>query len=167
MIGARLGKEETAINPFKFDQNRLRVSRRLITMCLVLLLQMGAMLFCAYAAEKSIGHGFSQKLDLQARVDEIRHVRSIGNNELEVVVGQLSSLKPSTALDAPDDVDYIEIEYSANISENWSYEFSAERITSGNFLRTELTEDFLGAGHGVSAEVSGDISATKLSWFVR
>lgn len=287
-------------------------------MCFVFSLQIGALFFGAYAAEKNSEYGFSQKLDLQTRVDDrssrdlryqyrvryypqytfnddwsvngfavtgdefgsshntlddgaadyfylrrlfvrhighygktefgiiptfkgrvsssglskdgwitgIRHVRSIGNNELEIVVGQLSSLNPSTALDAPDDVDYVEIEYSANISDKWSYEFSAERITNGNFLRTELryqhapnaywfaefirridqakvkavlgvegelrikqypieyfahysyvsdefglraelTEDFLGAGHGVSAEVSGDISATNLSWFVR
>lgn len=281
-------------------------------------IQVAAMFFCAHATDKQASHGFSQKLDLQARVDDrssrdiryqyrvryypqytfndswsvngfavtgdefgsshntiddgaadyfylrrlyarhegdygkteigivptykgrvsssglskdgwitgIRHVRSIAGNQLEIVVGQLSSLNPSTALNTPDDLDYIEVEYSANINDKWSYELSAERITSGNFLRTELryqhapnaylfgefiqriddtkakvvlgvegeisimeypieyfahysyvsdefglraelTEDFLGSGHGISAEFSGDIRTTKFSWFVR
>ena len=157
----------------------------------------------------------------------VRHVRQLGdNNQIEVVVGQLDSFDPADALDAPDKIDYVEIEYSARMDERNSYEFSLERMTDGNFFRTEfrhkitsdttifaelvnridrsrskiifglespfsiagyavesfsyyayvsenfgeradLTEDFLGAGHGFSSELSGGVGQTKFDWFIR
>lgn len=157
----------------------------------------------------------------------VRHVRQLtSNNQLEVVVGQLDDLDPANALNAPDEIDYIEIEYSARMDKQNSYEFSFERMTDGNFLRTEyryrptadavlfaelvkrvdrdrtkilfgldmpftigdyeietfsyyayvsenygqradLIEDFLGVGHGISAEFSGDFTSSQLAWFVR
>lgn len=172
------------------------------------------------------GRVSSSGLSKDGWVKGIRHVRALGGNNLEVVLGQLDSLNPKDALGLPDEIDYVEIEYSANIDENWSYEFSAERITQANYLRTEgrykhsdsstffaelisrvnsskikfvaggegewlfdtyaveyfahysyvsediglraeLTEDFLGAGHGFSAEFSGKLSLNKFDWFVR
>ncbi|WP_250207328.1 hypothetical protein [Alteromonas oceanisediminis] len=157
----------------------------------------------------------------------VRHVRELGfDNQLEVVVGQLNNFDPAHALDAPDDIDYIEIEYSARMSQRNSYEISLERMTEANFVRTEvrhrlrsdltlfaelvqrldeykvktvlgvdgtftllgteleyfsyysyvgegfgaraeLTEDFLGFGHGFSAELSADIQDTQFGWFIR
>lgn len=68
----------------------------------------------------------------------VRHVRQLSSdNQLEVVFGQLDSLDPANALDAPSEIDYIEIEYSARMDKRNSYEFSLERMTGGNFLRTE------------------------------
>lgn len=157
----------------------------------------------------------------------IRHVRQLrSNDQLEVVVGQLDNLDPSHALDSPNDINYVEIEYSARMDKRSSYEFSLERMTDGNFLRTEyryrvteeaivfaemvkrvdrsrtkvlfglespfklgdyafesfsyysyvsegfgqradLIEDFLGSGHGISTEVSGDFVNSTFGWFVR
>ena len=172
------------------------------------------------------GRVSSSGLSKDGWIKGIRHVRAIGNDNLEVVLGQLKSLDPRDALELPDKLDYVEIEYSARLDEKWSYEFSAERITQANFLRTEgrykwsedttyfaeyisridssktkvviglegelkvkhypieyfahysyvsdnfglraeLTEDFLGFGHGFSSEISGDFSIHKLSWFAR
>jgi hypothetical protein len=172
------------------------------------------------------GRVSSSGLSKHGWIKGVRHVRALGDDNLEIVVGQLASLDPSKALNAPDEFDYVEIEYSAKINDIWSYEVSAERITRANFLRTELryqyskelslfgelvgridsakikavvggegefsikkytveyfshysyvsknfglraelTEDFLGTGHGFSGELSGEISDTQFDWFVR
>ena len=172
------------------------------------------------------GRVSSSGLSKDGWIKGARHVRSLGNDKLEIVVGQLSSLDPANALHSPEKLDYLEIEYSANINESWSYEISGERMTKANFVRTELryamfdksavfaelvarvdnskvktvigldgeftlqdypieyfahysyvssnfglraelTEDFLGTGHGFSAELSGDIRDSKFAWFVR
>ena len=157
----------------------------------------------------------------------VRHVQRIGQTSaLEVVVGELNEFDASKALFVPDEVDYIEVEFSARMGQRHSYELSAERITHGDYVRAEyryqysgdntvfleyvrrideqndkfvvgvsgslqtnnpldyylyyayvsdnfgtraeLTEDFLGTGHGVSAEVSGKIPQFKnLKWFAR
>lgn len=157
----------------------------------------------------------------------VRHVQRIGQTSaLEVVVGELNEFDASKALFVPDEVDYIEVEFSARMGQRHSYEFSAERITEGDYLRAEyryqysgdntlfleyvrrvdeqndkvvvgvsgtltteseldyylyyayvsdnfgtraeLTEDFLGTGHGVSAEISGQVANYKsMKWFAR
>lgn len=173
------------------------------------------------------GRVSSTGLSKDGWVAGVRHVRQLGsNNQIEFVLGQLDNLDPAQALDVPEQVDYIEIEYSARMDERSSYEFSFERITQGNYLRTEyryrlqdeavifaelvkrfdrsrakvvvgldkaftiagyslesfsyyayvsedygqranLIEDFLGTGHGISTELSGDTAVPQLGWFVR
>ena len=172
------------------------------------------------------GRVSSSGLSKDGWIKGVRHVRALGDDNLEVVFGQLSSLNPADALKSPDELNYIEVEYSARINDSWSYEVSAERMTNSNFVRTELryslsssmsyfgelvsrvdsskikavlgiegklslkqydmeyfahysyvsdnfglraelTEDFLGTGHGFSAEVEGDFTHTKLGWFLR
>jgi hypothetical protein len=172
------------------------------------------------------GRVSSSGLSKDGWIKGVRHVRALGDDNFEVVVGQLTSLNPANAINAPDNVDYVEIEYSAKIDDRWSYEISAERMTKSNFLRSELrynyslnmsyfgelvsrvdsskvkavlgaegsfslnaykmdyfahysfvsdnfglraelTEDFLGTGHGFSAELGGDFTHTKLGWFFR
>lgn len=84
------------------------------------------------------GRVSSSGLSKDGWIKGVRHVRALGDNNLEIVMGQLTSLDPSRALNAPEDLDYIEIEYSASISDKWSYEVSAERMTQANFVRSEL-----------------------------
>ncbi|OFA30421.1 hypothetical protein BAE46_11810 [Glaciecola punicea] len=172
------------------------------------------------------GRVSSSGLSKYGWIKGVRHVRAIGDNNLEIVVGQLTSLDPARALNAPDEFDYVEVEYSVQINDIWSYELSAERMKNENFLRTELryqynnnitlfgevvgrldsaktkavlggegefsiseysveyfahysyvsenfglraelTEDFLGTGHGFSGELSGALASTQFDWFVR
>jgi len=84
------------------------------------------------------GRVSSSGLSKDGWIKGLRHVRALGDDNLEIVVGQLTSLDPSRAFKAPEDLDYIEIEYSARINDKWSYEVSAERMTQANFLRSEL-----------------------------
>lgn len=88
------------------------------------------------------GRVSSSGLSKDGWIKGVRHVRAIGENNLEVVFGQLRSLDPSNALNAPDKIDYVEVEYSAKINQQWSYELSAERITEANFIRTELRYEY-------------------------
>ncbi|WP_240612803.1 hypothetical protein [Alteromonas flava] len=173
------------------------------------------------------GRVSSSGLSKDGWIAGVRHVRQLDNSsQFEVVVGQLNELDPARAFNAPDKLDYVELEYSARMDKRSSYEFSLERMTEANFirsefrykfaqehtvfaewvkraensqsklvlglegnivlgqqpieyfahysyvspefgLRAELTEDFLGDGHGMSAELSADIGATDFAWFVR
>ncbi|MFT6268629.1 MAG: hypothetical protein ACJAVV_001444 [Alphaproteobacteria bacterium] len=88
------------------------------------------------------GRVSSSGLSKDGWIKGVRHVRALGDDNLEIVFGQLSSLDPSTAFNKPDEFDYVEIEYSAKINDSWSYEISAERITDSNFLRTELRHKY-------------------------
>ncbi|GGW90543.1 hypothetical protein [Alteromonas halophila] len=174
------------------------------------------------------GRVSSSGLSKDGWIEGLRHVRYLPNDSaLELVVGQLHNTNPANALSTPDDLDYIELEYSARMGQAQSFEISAERMTNGNFLRgeyrwrfsneatvfvelikrldkdetktvmglsgqwqmgnypleyfahysyvsegfgprAELTEDFLGTGHGMSAELEGELwSDWQLDWFVR
>ncbi|WP_100642572.1 hypothetical protein [Alteromonas facilis] len=173
------------------------------------------------------GRVSSSGLSKDGWITGLRHVRQLNNSsQFEVVLGQLEGLDPAHALDPPDAIDYVEIEYSARMDKRSSYEFSLERMTQANFiraefrykvqpehtmfaevvkraensqakwvlgiegefalaqqqveyfahysyvspefgLRAELTEDFLGDGHGMSSELSADIGQSGFGWFVR
>ncbi|WP_376918898.1 hypothetical protein [Agaribacter flavus] len=173
------------------------------------------------------GRVSSSGLSKDGWIQGIRHVRDTNSNaQLEIVVGQLNKLNPRQALDTPNDIDYVELEYSASINDLFSYEFSMERMTSLNYLRTELryrtkksqhvfaelvkranttkvktvlgiegekayrnrdyayfahysyvsgefglraelTEDFLGTGHGFSAKLESQFTSLPFDWFVR
>ena len=47
------------------------------------------------------------------------------------------------------------------------YYLYASYVSEDFGLRAELTEDFLGTGHGVSAECSGAIASSHIDWFAR
>lgn len=82
----------------------------------------------------------------------VRHVRQLqGDSQFEVVVGQLENLNPARALDAPNEIDYIELEYSARMGQRNSFELSIERMTEANFLRAEYRYQ-MNADHLVFAE---------------
>lgn len=174
------------------------------------------------------GRVSSSGLSKDGWIKGVRQVYELPNNSaLEWVAGQLDDTDPAHALDAPDALNYGELEYSARLDERHSYEVSVERIQEGNFIRgeyrwkfrdsqtlflelvqrlddpntktiaglsgkftagehgleyfahynyvsegfgprAELTEDFLGTGHGVSAELSGGLPVDlDAEWFVR
>lgn len=73
------------------------------------------------------------------------------DSQFEVVVGQLENLNPARALDAPNEIDYIELEYSARMGQRNSFELSIERMTEANFLRAEYRYQ-MNADHLVFAE---------------
>ncbi|MDM7862201.1 hypothetical protein QTP81_16465 [Alteromonas sp. ASW11-36] len=84
------------------------------------------------------GRVSSSGLSKDGWISGIRHVRQFDNDsQFEIVVGQLDNLNPARALDAPDKIDYVELEYSARMSQRNSFEFSLERMTDANFIRTE------------------------------
>lgn len=174
------------------------------------------------------GRVSSTGLSKDGWIEGLRQVVSVNpNHAFELVVGQLDNQNPGSALQLADSVDYIELEYSAIISSRSSYEISVERMTGGNFIRSEyryawapdhnvfiewiqrldesrnkmvlgmsgasdmrgqemsyhayyshvdeqlgpraeLTEDFLGYGHGISVEVSSGLPiGENTEWFVR
>lgn len=172
------------------------------------------------------GRVSSTGLSKDGWIKGFRHVRAIGEDNLEIVLGQLDSLDASTAMSLPDEIDYVEVEYSAKLNQQWSYELSAEHIAEVNYIRTELRykytkeytmfaelvsridtseiktviggegeitinnglfeyfvhysyvsddfglraeliEDFLGTGHGISAEIGAQIGNSQFDWFMR
>ena len=172
------------------------------------------------------GRVSSTGLSKDGWIKGLRHVRDLPRSKVEVVIGQLDSVDPADALETPSEIDYVEVEYSAQIDDATSYELSAERMTQANFLRGELrrefssnftgfvevvarldasrtkfilgsdstvnvfgsetelsayyayvsedfglradlTEDFLGTGHGLSLELSSSFGETAWDWFLR
>jgi hypothetical protein len=68
----------------------------------------------------------------------LRHVANFSHGKLEVVLGELEDTRASRALNAPDDLNYVELEYSGNISPQTSFEFSFERLLDSNFVTGEV-----------------------------
>lgn len=69
----------------------------------------------------------------------IRHVQPIGKNNLfEIVIGDLSDVDSPGRFSAPHNLNYVEMEYSSNLDEAFSYEVGFERMLDANFLRAEI-----------------------------
>lgn len=107
------------------------------------------------------GRVSSSGLSKDGWIKGVRHVRALGDDKLEVVVGQLTSLDPAKALNAPDEFDYAEIEYSAQINDQWSFELSAEHMTRFNFVRSELRYN-LSKTAAVFGEIVTRMDETKI-----
>lgn len=84
------------------------------------------------------GRVSSSGLSKDGWIKGLRQVSNLRNGRIEFVLGQLKSVNAKSALDLPNKADYFELEYSGKISEKWSFEVSAERMTESNFLRSEL-----------------------------
>jgi hypothetical protein len=84
----------------------------------------------------------SSGLSKDGWIKGVRHVRGLGAGNFELVFGQLSSLNPADALNTPDELNYVEVEYSVRVDATWSYEVSAERMIDSNFVRTELRYNY-------------------------
>lgn len=57
--------------------------------------------------------------------------------KFEMVIGELSDIRANHVFSAIHQLNYIELEMSANINAHSSYELSLERLTEQNFIRTE------------------------------
>ena len=68
----------------------------------------------------------------------IRHVANVSHGKFELVLGELGDTRASRALNAPDDLNYIELEYSGSLSQQTSIEFSLERLLGSNFVSGEV-----------------------------
>lgn len=84
------------------------------------------------------GRVSSTGLSKEGWIRGARGVLRRSGGAIEVVVGSLDDLRASQALGAEFDVDYYEVEYSAQPSETWSFELGAERMFDSRFFRTEL-----------------------------
>lgn len=68
----------------------------------------------------------------------VRQVFARRQGNLEIVLGQLDDVDPSNAIELPDELNYIELEYSSRYFGNRSYEFGLDRVLESNFARTEV-----------------------------
>jgi len=90
------------------------------------------------------GRVSSSGLSKDGWIKGVRSVFSIQqDNELEFVAGELSDTDAKHALDTIDQVNYAEIEYSANTSKPHSYELGFEHIMGDNFARAEYRWRYL------------------------
>ena len=55
-----------------------------------------------------------------------------------MVLGELTDTRASRALKTPNDLNYIELEYSGNLNQQTSIEFSLERLLSSDFVTGEV-----------------------------
>ncbi len=71
----------------------------------------------------------------------IRGLRSVWGTEdgaFEIVAGDLEDLRASRALSGDFDLNYIEVEYSGQLNETWSFELGGEELFDDRFLRGEI-----------------------------
>jgi hypothetical protein len=68
----------------------------------------------------------------------LRHVANVSHGKFEVVLGELADTRASRALNPPDNLNYIELEYSGNLSQQTRLELSFERLLSSNFVTGEV-----------------------------
>ncbi len=68
----------------------------------------------------------------------LRQVLAMDNGKFEMVVGDLDDTRASHAFSAIDEVNYVEVEYSSIMDNQFAYELSADRVLGNNFARGEL-----------------------------
>ncbi len=84
------------------------------------------------------GRVSSTGLSKEGWVKGLRGVIAIPNGRLELVAGELNDLRSSRALAFPAEVDYVEVEYSAQLNDIWSYELAVEHMLDDVFFRGEV-----------------------------
>lgn len=84
------------------------------------------------------GRVSSTGLSKEGWVRGARGVIGLPSGRLEFVTGALRELDASQALSSRFELDYFEIEYSAQINDRWSYELGAEKMFRNRFLRGEV-----------------------------
>lgn len=68
----------------------------------------------------------------------VRGVLQLKSGRLELVLGELEDIRAHSALSPPDELNYIELEYSGELTDQWSYELSFDRMLDDDFLRGEI-----------------------------
>lgn len=92
----------------------------------------------------------------------LRGVLRRGSAEWEIVLGELSDPLARDALSPADELNFVEFEYSASLTEAWSYELSFEHMLDDEFLRAELRyESAANAIYSVEAIHNAGASAGK------
>ncbi len=84
------------------------------------------------------GRVSSTGLSKEGWIKGARGVLERKRGTLELVLGQLDDLRARTALSAPDELNYVELEFSGRVSEQWSYELGFEHMLDDDYLRTEV-----------------------------
>ena len=107
------------------------------------------------------GRVSSSGLSKDGWIKGLRQVSNLKTGRLELVLGQLNKINAKSALDLPTNIDYFELEYSGELSDQWSFEVSAERMTQANFLRSEIRYE-LGMHSTLFAEVVSKVSTGQI-----
>lgn len=68
----------------------------------------------------------------------LRQVVDTNKGKLEIVLGDLQDTRASKAFETPDDLSYVELEFSSHVGERMSFEVSVDRILRTNFVRGEV-----------------------------
>ena len=84
------------------------------------------------------GRVSSTGLSKEGWIRGVRVVRGLRTGAFEVVLGDLEDLRASRALTSPFDLTYVEVEYSAQINDTWSFEIGGEEILEDRFVRSEI-----------------------------
>lgn len=80
----------------------------------------------------------STGLSKEGWVKGVRGVLQQKSGAIEVVLGSLEDLRARDALSLPDDLNYVEVEYSGTYTDRWLYEIGVDRMLGDNFLRGEV-----------------------------
>lgn len=123
----------------------------------------------------------STGLSAEGFLQGLRGVMNMRSGRLELVLGQLEDLRASRALSVPDEIDYLELEYSGRLSDTWSFEAAGDYMLDDPFVRGEFryspssSEAYAGEiianlGEGgfkvvLSAERTFDIGDSEVEWF--
>jgi len=89
------------------------------------------------------GHVSSSGLSKDGFIKGLRNVFTLKTGtELEIVMGSINETKASLALGLPNQLDYVEFEFSRRKANGNNFELSLERMTKNNFIRTEFSGTF-------------------------
>jgi hypothetical protein len=84
------------------------------------------------------GRVSSTGLSKDGWIKGLRHVSNLKRGKFEVVFGELEDTRASRALNLAKNLNYLEVEYSGELSEQSSFEVSLERLLDSNFVTGEL-----------------------------
>ena len=84
------------------------------------------------------GRVSSTGLSKEGWIRGLRSVWGMENGAFEIVVGDLEDLRASRALSGEFDLNYVEVEYSGQLNEAWSFELGGEELFDDHFLRGEI-----------------------------
>ena len=84
------------------------------------------------------GRVSSTGLSKEGWIQGIRHVVASQSGKFEWVVGELSDTRASQALGIAEQLNFIEVEFSSSVSNDFAYELGFERILNANYARGEM-----------------------------
>lgn len=84
------------------------------------------------------GRVSSTGLSAEGWLQGLRGVMNVRSGRLELVLGQLDDLRASRAMSLPEELDYVELEYSGRLTDTWTYEAASDYMLDDAFVRGEF-----------------------------